>query len=173
MKKTALTLAALALAACATTDKTSDSATAMAASPQGTAPAATSPDVVVILTGDVESPPVSTRSTGRALIVVDDDGIVRGVVEAPDMAGSTVAIEDDAADADAATVGLRVPAGDGRWQVPSGTRLSANQQAHYKAGKLYANVRTKAHPKGEVRAQLRDKSRARSTDATPSVAAPK
>ena len=81
------------------------------------------------------------------------------------------AIEDDASDADAATVVLLVPAGDGRRQVPSGTRLSAKQQAQYKAGKLYANVRTEAHPKGEVRAQLRDKSRARSMDATPSVAA--
>ena len=171
MKKTFLVLASLALAACAHTD-TPDSTTAMAPSPPA-GPAAPSPDMVVVLTGDAESPPVSTASSGRAFIVVDDDGLVHGVVVAPDMAGSTVALEDDAPDADTATVVLLVPAGDGRWQVPSDTRLSSSQRAHYKAGKLYANVRTKAHPKGEVRAQLHDKSRARSSDAASSSAAPK
>jgi hypothetical protein len=174
MKKSSLILATLTLAACAQTDPSSDSTTAMAAAPPPTTAAAEpAPDVVVILTGDVESPPVSTPSTGRALIVVDDDGLVRGVVEAPDMSGSTAAIEDDAPDAEPTTVVLLIPAGDGRWQIPAGTRLSAKQQAHYKAGNLYANVRTDAHPKGEVRAQLRDKSRARSMDAAASGAAPK
>jgi hypothetical protein len=129
--------------------------------------------LVVILTGDGESPPVSTQSTGRAFIVMDDDGLVHGVVEAPEMTGSTVALEDDAPDADAATVVLLVPAGDGRWQIPSGTRLSPKQQTHYKAGNLYANVRTKAHPKGEVRAQLHDKSHPRSMRPGTSSAAPK
>lgn len=172
MKKTSLILASLALAACAHTD-TPDSTTAMAAPPPSAAPEAPSPDMVVVLTGDGESPPVSTASSGRAFIVVDDDGLVHGVVEVPEMTGSTVALEDDAPDADAATVVLLVPAGDGRWQVPSGTRLSSKQQTHYKAGNLYANVRTKAHPKGEVRAQLRDKSRARSSDAASPSAAPK
>jgi hypothetical protein len=115
-------------------------------------------EVAVVLTGATESPPVQTAATGQALIVVDEDGTVHGVVTAPGIPGATVAIEDDA-DAAVPVVVMLVPAGDGRWQVPSGTRLTAAQLDHYKRGRLSANVRSRAHPKGEVRAQLPGRTR--------------
>ena len=49
---------------------------------------------------------------------------------------------------------------DGRWEVPSGSRLTPAQVSHYKSGKLSANVRSKTHPNGEVRAQLQGETRA-------------
>ncbi|VTU16465.1 CHRD domain protein [Variovorax sp. RA8] len=141
---------ALALAACAQTDTSTSS--------MDTA------DVPAILTGAMEVPPVQTTSTGRALILVADDGTVSGIVEAPGMDGATALIEDDA-DAAVPVVVMLMPVADGRWEVPANTRLTPAQMSHHKAGKLHANVRSKAHPKGEVRAQLKSKPAAGATSA--------
>lgn len=121
------------------------------------------PDVPVVLSGDIESPPVQTGATGSALIVVNDDGTVSGVIEAPGIADATAVIEDDSPDAATPVVITLVPVSDGRWEVPSGSRLTPTQVSHYRSGKLSANVRSKAHPEGEVgagnRANARDERR--------------
>jgi hypothetical protein len=118
------------------------------------------PDVAVVLSGDAQAPPVQTAATGRALIVVNDDGTISGVVEAPGIADATAVIEDDSPDAATPVVLTLVPVSDGHWEVPAGSRLTPAQASHYKSGKLSANVRSKAHPSGEVRAQLQGKTRA-------------
>jgi hypothetical protein len=117
------------------------------------------PEVAVVLSGATQSPPVQTAATGRALIVVDEDGAVSGVVMAPGIPEATAVLEDEAPDAAVPVVVALVPVADGRWEVPAGTRLTSAQLDHYKAGKLSANVRSKAHPKGEVRARLAGKTR--------------
>jgi hypothetical protein len=127
----------------------------------------------IVLSGAMESPPVQTGATGWALILVNEDGTISGVIEAPGIADATAAIEDETADAAAPVVVMLVPVGDGRWEVPRGTRLTSAQMARYKSGKLSANVRSKAHPKGEVRAQLRGQTQqatARSPSATSGAA---
>lgn len=118
-------------------------------------------EVTVILSGAPASPPVQTAAAGKATIVVDADGKVSGVVIAPTLPEAVVAIEDDADPAVPVVVVLK-PVAPGRWEVPAGTRLSAAQMKHYEAGRLAANVRTSAHPKGELRAQLQGKTRTRS-----------
>src|SRR5215469_11461862 len=40
------------------------------------------------------------------------------------------------------------------WAVPPFTFLSDEQYAAYQGGQFYVNVRSTAHPKGEIRAQL-------------------
>ena len=40
------------------------------------------------------------------------------------------------------------------WSVPQNAKLSAEQLAAYRAGRLYVNVHTEASKGGEIRAQL-------------------
>jgi hypothetical protein len=169
LMKTCYLVSSMTLVACAQIQPPPDAVNG----PKAGQAAAQTPEMAIILTGDLETPPVTTVATGRALIFVDDDGMVSGVIEAPGMADSAAAIEDDAEDADGPLVVMLTPIGDSRWQVPAGTQLTAKQQAHYESGKLYANVRSKAHPKGEVRAQLQGKARAKPGASTASAPASK
>lgn len=121
-------------------------------------------DLAVVMSGDAQSPPVQSAATGYALIFVDDDGAISGVVEAPGIVDATAVIEDDAPEAVTPVVVTLVPVSAGRWEVPSDSRLTPTQMSHYKSGKLSANVRSKAHPKGEVRAKLQGKTRANARD---------
>jgi hypothetical protein len=43
---------------------------------------------------------------------------------------------------------------DTTWAVPPFTFLNDEQYAAYQEGQLYGNVRSTAHPTGEIRAQL-------------------
>lgn len=110
-------------------------------------------EVALILSSAQESPPVQTAAAGQAR--------VSGVVIAPTLPDSTVAIEDDA-DAAVPVVVMLTQVAPGSWQVPAGTRLTGAQMEHYKAGRLAANVRTPGHPKGNLRVQLQGKTPTRS-----------
>ncbi len=46
-------------------------------------------------------------------------------------------------------------AGDGKWKVPTDTKLTDAQQEAFRKGDLYVNVHSKEHPGGEIRAQLK------------------
>lgn len=54
-------------------------------------------------------------ATGRALILVNDDAIISGIVEAPGIDDATAAIDDDTDDAATPGVVMLVPMTDGRW----------------------------------------------------------
>lgn len=156
-------LVLIALAACAQTEPVPVPSPVPVLVPTPVPVPVPAPDVPVVLSGDMESPPVQTAASGRALIIVSEDGTVSGVVEASDIADATVVIEDDAADVAAPLVVTLVPVAHGRWEVPAGTLLTPPQIDHYKSGKLSANVRSKAHPKGEIRAPLQGNARAKAS----------
>ncbi len=110
----------------------------------------------VKLTGDAEVPPVTTSASGDGTITINDDHTVTGKV-------TTTGIQGTAAHIHQAAPGQNGPAiiplkQDGTtWTVPDGAKLTDAQYEAYKAGNLYVNVHSAAHPSGEIRAQLKPK----------------
>jgi len=120
-----------------------------------TASLATRGDDAVKLSGDQEVPAVTTKASGKAMIVIGRDKSVKGEV-------STAGIEGTAAHIHVGRPGTNGPVavplaknGSNGWSVPSGAKLSDVQYESYKAGDLYVNVHSANHPDGEIRAQLK------------------
>jgi hypothetical protein len=126
-------------------------------------------------TASAASPSAQADVPGQVLIVVNDDGTVSGVVEVTPATASmgtsdmTADIEDDTSGLATPVVVMLVPVGDGRWQVPPGTKLSQAQMDHYKSGRLSANVRSKTQPKKDLRASLSGQTRSKAMGAAPAT----
>ncbi|HET6599222.1 MAG TPA: CHRD domain-containing protein [Burkholderiaceae bacterium] len=130
-------------------------ATLVAAIALACAGGASAADVKVTLSGAAEVPPVQTQASGHGTISVDDDGSVSGEVMTTGITGSMAHIHQGAAGKNGGVIIPLKNAGDGKWTVPDGAKLSDAQQAAFKEGNLYVNVHSKAHPGGEIRAQLK------------------
>ena len=112
-------------------------------------------DIKVKLSGDQEVPPVTTQAAGSGTIVIGADKSVSGGV-------TTTGIQGKAAHIHVGKPGTNGPVaiplaqkGDTGWSVPPGAKLSDAQYQSYKAGDLYVNVHSAAHPDGEIRGQLK------------------
>ena len=111
-------------------------------------------DVKVTLTGAEETPPVTTQATGHGTLKIAKDKSVSGSVKTSGIEGTVAHIH----------VGARGEAGppiitldkgsDGLWKVPAGSKLTDEQYADFKSGKLYVNVHSAEHKPGEIRGQL-------------------
>jgi hypothetical protein len=116
--------------------------------------AAFAADVHVKLSGANEVPPVTTSASGEGTISIADDGAVSGSV-------MTKGIEATAAHIHVGAAGKNGPVAvpftkDGAtFKAPAGAKLNADQMKAFKAGDLYFNVHSAAHPAGEIRGQLK------------------
>ena len=106
------------------------------------------------LTGAKETPPVDTKASGVATLGVEDNGAVSGGVKTTGIEGTAAHIHLGDSGASGPPIITLERAGADQWMVPAGAKLSTSQYAAFKKGGLYLNVHSKAHPGGEIRAQL-------------------
>ncbi len=109
----------------------------------------------VMLTGAAETPPVKTAATGSGSITIDSDKTVSGTVTTTGLTGTVAHIHLGAEGIKGPVVISLVKSGENSWTVPAGSKLTDEQYASYKAGKLYVNVHTAANKDGEIRGQLK------------------
>ncbi len=105
------------------------------------------------LRGDQVVPAVNSPALAVGSITVEADGSVRGNLSTSGLIATQAAIR-------AAEVGSNGPvvidlvSTGSTWVVPAGAILTPEQLAQYRAGGLYVDVSSDAHPQGEIRAQL-------------------
>lgn len=112
-------------------------------------------DVKVDLTGAEETPPVTTSASGHGTIRLAKDKSVSGTVKTTGIEGTAAHIHVGAKGEAGPPIITLTKGADGTWTVPAGSKLTDEQWADYKAGKLYVNVHSEQHKPGEIRAQLK------------------
>jgi CHRD domain len=106
------------------------------------------------LNGTAETPPVTTKASGLATLTVDGTGVVSGGIKTTGIDGTAAHIHMGQTGSSGPPIITLKKAGKGQWMVPEGSKLTTEQYEAYKRGNLYINVHSKAHPSGEIRAQL-------------------
>ncbi len=108
----------------------------------------------VTLTGAQETPPVATSASGSGSIKIADDGSVTGSVTVTGMAPTMAHIHQGAPGV-AGPVIVPFKQDGNTFTANPGAKLTETQLAAYRAGNLYFNVHSAAHPAGEIRGQLK------------------
>jgi hypothetical protein len=116
--------------------------------------AAAADAIRVSLSGDMEVPPVRTTASGNAIINVNPDMSVSGMVATTGVAGTMAHIHHGASGKNGPVLIALDKNGDNGWMVPAGAKLSDAQYRAYKAGELYISVHSAEHKGGEIRGQL-------------------
>lgn len=111
------------------------------------------------LSGGEEVPPVTTSASGTGILDVSiTTGAVRGSVtlqaSPPLTSVRAVHVHEGARGVNGAIVIALENAGNNVWNVPAGITLTTSRVTSFTAGNLYFNVRTDAHPDGELRGQI-------------------
>ncbi len=110
----------------------------------------------VLMTGGQEVPPVDTMASGRGTVSINPS--TREVVASLEFFGITptaVHIHQGAGGANGPVILPFVQTAPNRFEAPPGAVLTEAQFAAFRAGNLYVNAHSVAHPGGEIRAQLR------------------
>ena len=108
----------------------------------------------VTLTGANEVPAVTTSASGTANIIVAADGTVTGSMTVTGMAPTMGHIHQGAPGVNGPVIVPFVQDGN-TFTAPPFAKLTEAQLAAYRAGNLYVNAHSAAHPAGEIRAQLK------------------
>jgi len=107
------------------------------------------------LSGDQEVPAVSTKAMGKSSIKIASDKSVTGGVTYEGMNATAAHIHQGAAGANGPVIVPLNKTSDNAFSAPADAKLSDAQYDAYKAGGLYVNVHSAAHPGGEIRMQLK------------------
>lgn len=107
------------------------------------------------LTGASEVPAVSTSASGSGTVTISPDRSVSAKISVSGMTATASHIHQGAAGTNGPVIVPFTKTGDNTFAAPEGAKLTEAQYAAYKAGDLYVNVHSAAHPGGEVRAQLK------------------
>lgn len=108
------------------------------------------------LTGANEVPAVTTPASGTGTITVAPDRSVSGSVTATGMSPTMAHIHQGAPGVNGPVI-IPLSQSGNVFTVPAGAKLTDAQYDAYKAGNLYVNIHSAAHPGGEIRAQLKDR----------------
>jgi len=109
----------------------------------------------VTLSGANEVPPVATSATGTATVTIRPDHTVSAKESVSGMTATASHIHQGAAGANGPVIVPFVKTGDNTFAAPENAKLTDAQYEAFKAGNLYVNVHSAAHPGGEIRAQLK------------------
>jgi len=105
------------------------------------------------LSGSNEVPPVTTPASATGNFKVNDDKSVSGSITTTGMVPTAAHIHMAAAGSNGPVI-IPLTKYENTFSAPAGARLTDEQYAAYKAGKLYVNVHSNDNKGGEVRAQL-------------------
>ena len=108
----------------------------------------------VTLSGANEVPPVSTSASGSGTVTVNDDHTVKVDIKVTGMNPTAAHIHQGAMGANGKVIVPLTKKGADEFVSAEGAKLTEEQYEAYKAGNLYVNVHSAAHPGGEIRAQL-------------------
>ena len=108
----------------------------------------------VTLSGAQEVPAIDSPAVGTSSIIVGADRSVTGTVVTSNIEGTVAHIHQGAKGTNGPVLVMLIKTSAIQWSVPAGTQLTEAQYDSYKAGGLYVNVHSAAHPAGEIRAQL-------------------
>ena len=107
------------------------------------------------LTGASEVPPVTTSASGTANVTINPDRSVVVKVNVSGMTATASHIHEGAAGTNGPVIVPFTKTADNTFASSDGAKLTESQYASYKAGNLYVNVHSAAHPGGEIRAQIK------------------
>jgi len=109
----------------------------------------------VTMVGTNEVPPVTTTATGSGTVTINPDHTVTAKITVTGMTATAAHIHEAAAGANGPVIVPFTKTADNVFEAPAGAKLTDAQYASYKAGNLYVNAHSAAHPGGEIRAQLK------------------
>jgi hypothetical protein len=109
----------------------------------------------VTLSGANEVPPVTTSATGTATVTIRPDHTVTVKESVTGMTATASHIHQGAAGANGPVIVPFTKTADNTFASADGAKLTDAQYDAFKAGNLYVNVHSAAHPGGEIRAQLK------------------
>jgi hypothetical protein len=108
----------------------------------------------VKLSGANEVPANTSTASGSGTVTVADDHSVKADITVTGMTATAAHIHEGAAGANGKVIVPLTKDGDNHFVTAAGAKLTQEQYDAYKAGNLYVNVHSAAHPGGEVRVQL-------------------